>query len=494
MNLQDLVVGRLYRVVSKKSVLGPEREEALYMFLRLNGTKAFMLSLEGEYKSFNVDEITVPRADYLEIFSEDVKNKLFPLMRQFVLEYQKYDCVRFNKSTGFMSKTIRLKKLNSLHQDINALGLTPCISKAVENYFNFYKGLEVSFNCIESVMINFLFIPEWHDSFRKLRGFTFESNKFKKVKLNNFSQDALILQHMYTNICLRPNFNNIKPEWVDLLITKIYYNGYQDKNKNEVIQFLSDVRNKCEGNAYSNFIPTQAELPYGTAQQLNKLNTMSFSDLIKTNQHKVNNSMAQTAPQPTHSMSRAQSGYSQYATATQGIKNQTMDTLDSNYMINGGQPITGGYQARAGHRNSLHDDYMYARANQQKDNYRPENPRVNENRVENVRIESPRMNNRRLDGSVMENERLLNIDDLTFDERGAFIDPRTNNKPHSYAQETPKQNLVAEPEFNQNFAQNLKITPVDTANTTNTINKENIIRTDAQKRADKAYSRVDKMM
>ena len=54
MNAQELVVGRLYKVTSKKSILGPEKEENLYMFLRLYGKKAFMLSLEGEYRKVDI--------------------------------------------------------------------------------------------------------------------------------------------------------------------------------------------------------------------------------------------------------------------------------------------------------------------------------------------------------------------------------------------------------------------------------------------------------
>ena len=63
MNTQELVVGRLYKVTSKKSILGPEKEENLYMFLRLRGKKAYMISLEGEYKAIDIEDITRPRAD-----------------------------------------------------------------------------------------------------------------------------------------------------------------------------------------------------------------------------------------------------------------------------------------------------------------------------------------------------------------------------------------------------------------------------------------------
>lgn len=283
MNAQDLVVGRLYKINSKKSLLGPEKEEALYMFLRLRGNKASMLSLEGEYKTFNIKDINTPRADYLEIFSNDTKEVIFPLMRKFVLEYQKYDNIKYSKKTGFKSNGKNLKKLNSTQRDIEKLGITPFITKAVDNYFNFYKGLNVSFNCVESMMINFLFIKEWEKSHKKLRGFNFNSKKFADVKLDRFSQDTLILQHLYTNICLKPNFRNIKAEWIDLLITKIYYNGYKDANKSEVIKLLSQIKTKCDNNNFDNFAK-KAEEP---KKETNKLSTVSFSDLIKDNQYKL---------------------------------------------------------------------------------------------------------------------------------------------------------------------------------------------------------------
>src|SRR5699024_5159518 len=138
-------------------------------------------------------------------------------------------------------------------------------------------------NCVESMMINFLFITEWEKSHKKLRGFNFNSKKFADVKLDRFSQDTLILQHLYTNICLKPNFRNIKAEWIDLLITKIYYNGYKDANKSEVIKLLSQIKTKCDNNNFDNFAK-KAEEP---KKETNKLSTVSFSDLIKDNQYKL---------------------------------------------------------------------------------------------------------------------------------------------------------------------------------------------------------------
>lgn len=335
MNIQDLVVGRLYKVTSKKSLLGPEKEESLYMFLRSRGKKALMLSLEGEYKKFDLDVIETPRADYLEIFTQETKDVIFPLMRKFILEYQKYDNVKYTKTDGFKSKGIRLTKLNILQRDIEKLRVTPVITKAVNSYFNFYKGLEVSFNSVESTMVNFLFIQEWKNSHKKLRGFSFNSKRFADIKLDKYSQDTLILQHLYTNLCLKPNLKNIKAEWIDLLITKIYYNGYKDKNKNEVIKFLSKIKEKCvstsesvnmfsaneiqqpqekiqsgiqeniefyknlqnsiksDGYTKSSVSPSVLKQPQTQAKPQTQLkttglNTVSFSDLIKENQYKVN--------------------------------------------------------------------------------------------------------------------------------------------------------------------------------------------------------------
>lgn len=340
MRIQDLVVGRLYKVTSKNSLLGPEKEESLYMFLRMRGKKALMLSLEGEYKKFNLDVIETPRADYLEIFTQETKDIVFPLMRKFILEYQKYENVKYTKSDGFKSSGVTLRKLNSIQRDIEKLRVMPFISKAVTSYFNFYKNLEVSFNSVESTMINFLFIQEWKNSHKKLRGFSFNSRRFDNVKLDKYSQDTLILQHLYTNLCLKPNLKNIKAEWIDLLITKIYYNGYKDTNKNEVIKFLSQIKESCVSASESismfsvnDTVQHQEEKPLNVqagiqaynklqkqvkasslqqqpvfksyavsqpkAQMQNQanpqqkvkapgLNTVSFADLIRENQYKIN--------------------------------------------------------------------------------------------------------------------------------------------------------------------------------------------------------------
>lgn len=327
MQIQNLVVGRLYKITSKKSLIGPEKEESLYMFLRARGKKALMLSLEGEYKTFDFNRIEIPRADYLEIFSQEIRDTIFPLMRQFILEYQKYDNVKYSRSDGFKSKRMVLQSLNSLQRDIEKLKITPFISKAVSNYFNFYKGIDINFNSIESTMVNFLFIKEWKSSYKKLRGFSFNSEIFSKEKLDKYSQDTLILQHLYTNLCLRPNLNNIKAEWIDLLITKIYYNGYKDKNKNEVIKFLSRIKESCSNNLdnidiFENTLENQEQNIYNIPKAVNTyknmqqstkvesfsqptikpstfsqpkaqsqtqgLNTVSFADLIKENQYKVN--------------------------------------------------------------------------------------------------------------------------------------------------------------------------------------------------------------
>lgn len=286
MNAEDLVVGRLYKVISKKSILGPEKEENLYMFLRLYGNKASMLSLEGEYTKIDIADITTPRADYLEIFSDETKEIVFPLMRKFVLEYQKYENIKYSPKIGFKSKTNSLENLNKLQIDISKLGITPFIAKAVDSYFNFYRNWGINFNCVESMMINFLFISEWEKSHRKLRGFNFSSKKFSDVKLDKFSQDTLIIQHLYTNICLKPNFKNIRAEWIDLLITKIYYNGYKDKNKTEVIKLLSQIKEKCiSGNDFNSLI----KKPEETKTNTSTLNTINFSDLVRENQYKLNN-------------------------------------------------------------------------------------------------------------------------------------------------------------------------------------------------------------
>ena len=209
-------------------------------------------------------------------------------MRKFVLEYQKYENIRYSKNSGFKSKNITLDNLNTLQIDISKLGITPFISKAVDSYFNFYKNWDISFNCIESMMINFLFITEWEKSHRKLRGFNFNSNKFADVKLDKYSQDTLILQHLYTNICLKPNFKNIRAEWIDLLITKIYYNGYKDKNKTDVIKLLSEIKERCNSeNDFNSLVVKKVE--EATKKSESSLNTISFSDLIRENQYKLNN-------------------------------------------------------------------------------------------------------------------------------------------------------------------------------------------------------------
>lgn len=277
MNINDLVVGRLYKVNSKKSLIGPEKEESLCMFLRVRKKKLLMLSLEGDFRVVDFENIETPRSDYLEIFNQEVKDNVFPLMRKFILEYQKYDNIKYSKKKGFTSSGLMLRQLNYIQKEIERGRVTPSISRAVDNYFNFYKKHKIDFNAIENTMINFLFINEWKDSHKKLRGFSFNSNRYAGVNLNGFSQDTLILQHLYTNLCLKPNLNNIKSEWIDLLIIKIHYNGYKDKNKPEVIKFLSKIKEECE----NNISPIQVK---SIKENTPKLNTISFSNLMEQNQ------------------------------------------------------------------------------------------------------------------------------------------------------------------------------------------------------------------
>ena len=217
-------------------------------------------------------------------------------MRKFILEYQKYDNVKYSKSEGFKSKGNTLRKLNSLQRDIEKLRVTPFIGKAVNSYFNFYKGLNINFNSVESTMINFLFIQEWKNSYKKLRGFSFNSKRFDNVKLDKYSQDTLILQHLYTNLCLKPNLKNIKAEWIDLLITKIYYNGYKDRNKNEVIKFLSQIKESCVSASESIPMFSNEAVSYqNNLQAAAQQSIKSFNDMQK--QVKVN-SLQQNSIKP----------------------------------------------------------------------------------------------------------------------------------------------------------------------------------------------------
>lgn len=292
MHTEDLVVGRLYKINHKHSLLGPEKEENLYMFLRVDGKKAKMLSLEGDYKIFDVKDLKTPRSNYSEVFSKSVINELFPLMKQFILEFKKYDKIKYSKHTGFKSRGKSLKKLNGIHRDIEKLQVTPLLTPAVENYFNVYKKLGFNFETVEHLMVNFLFIKDWSNTCKKLRGFSFNSPKFPDSKIAKFSQDALILHHLYTNICLKPNFKNVKIEWIDLLITKVHFSTYNDSSKKEVIKFLAKIKEFCapreEDDSFANLDEEKSPIPIKrSTTNTSGLNTLTFEELIKNNEHKV---------------------------------------------------------------------------------------------------------------------------------------------------------------------------------------------------------------
>lgn len=245
MNINDLVTGRLYKCKNKLNNSDYEKNEDLAMFLRIHGRKVSVLTVSGEYKLVAIESLEIPERDYMELFDERTVKKFSILMKQFFNEYQKYDNIKYSEKNGFKSGKIDLVKLNRLKDDLKRLELLPAISIAVENYFETYKELGIDYTSLEDLIIDFAYIPEWEENFSQLRGFDFASKSISPKKMKKYTNDALIMHHLYTNLFIKPNLKNIRAEWLDLLIEKLKRHSTSVAFNNKIISTVQSIKWQC---------------------------------------------------------------------------------------------------------------------------------------------------------------------------------------------------------------------------------------------------------
>lgn len=244
MKIEELVSGRLYKLKNKLQSSDYECNEDLAMFLRITSGKASVLTIRGEYKIVGVNELVRPEMEYLDLFNkEDVEN-FTKIMKSFFAEYQKYDSIKYGKS-GFKSGKIRLTKLNTYKKELESLKILPKISIVVDNYFETYKDMGLEFEALEDLMLDFAYIPEWEKNFDDLRGFDFKNNKIPPKKMKKYTKEALMLHHMYTNLFIYPNFNNIKTEWLDMLADRVKNSSTSTMSSDKIISVLNSIKWKC---------------------------------------------------------------------------------------------------------------------------------------------------------------------------------------------------------------------------------------------------------
>lgn len=245
MNINDLVAGRLYKIKNKLLDSDYESNEDIVMFLRIISKKASVITVTGEYKLVSISELNVPERDYMDVFEKETINKFSDIMKKFFAEYQKYDNIKYSKKHGFKCGRLNLNKLNKLQKELEELHILPKISLAVENYFETYKELGATFSSIEDMMVDFSYIPEWDESFVALRGFDFSSKKMSPKKIKKYTNEALMLHHLYTNLFLKPNFKNIKVEWLDLLLDKLKKYGPSINANDSIVSTINLIKWKC---------------------------------------------------------------------------------------------------------------------------------------------------------------------------------------------------------------------------------------------------------
>lgn len=253
MQIKDLVIGKLYKIKTKQKNKGFEETEELCMFLRVKNTKVRLITLRGEYIVTDINEISVPRQEYLEILPQKFDKLVKPKLREFLNEYQKYDDVRFTSKIGFTSGCMKLTKLNKITDELKSFKMMPLNILAVENYFETYKTLGFSFRQINEIIQDFEDIDEWSSTFKKLRGFDFKDKVLSPQKYAKFKDDSLVLHHLYTNLFVKPNLKNVKSEGIDVLIKKIEAKDYREEHYESILSSLDNLKWRCVVATLPNF-------------------------------------------------------------------------------------------------------------------------------------------------------------------------------------------------------------------------------------------------
>lgn len=234
MNFNDLISGRLYKMKNKLSSSDYESNEDLVMFLRIYQKKVSVLSVTGEYRLVDINNLEIPEKNYMELFDEEAVKTFSTIMKKFYNEYNKYNNIKYFNKNGFKSGKLELKTLNTLQKELKNLQILPVLTLARDNYFSTYKELGVDFNSLEDLMVDFAYFPEWERSFNQLRGFDFSSKSISSRQLKKYTHEALMLHHLYTNLFIKPNFKNIKLEWLDLLTNKLSLVKVDNKSESTI--------------------------------------------------------------------------------------------------------------------------------------------------------------------------------------------------------------------------------------------------------------------
>lgn len=253
MQTKDLIIGKLYKIKSRRKNKGFEDTEELCMFLRVKNEKVRLITLRGEYIIASIEDISVPRQEYLEILPQKFDKFVKPKLREFLNEYQKYDDVRFTPKLGFTSGYVKLNRLNRISDELKSFKMMPLNILAVENYFEIYKTLGFSFRQINEILQDFEDIDEWSSTFKKLRGFDFKDKVIAPQKYTKFKDDSLVLHHLYTNLFVKPNLKNVKSEGIDVLIRKLETKDYREEHYDSILSSLDNLKWRCVVATLPNF-------------------------------------------------------------------------------------------------------------------------------------------------------------------------------------------------------------------------------------------------
>lgn len=245
MNINDLVTGRLYKCKNELHQSDYEKNEDLAMFLRIHGKNVSVLTVTGVYKLVPIQALEIPERNYMELFDKEMVERFSSIMKKFFNEYQKYDAIKYSEKNGFKSGKIELTKLNELKDELKSLDLLPAISIAIENYFETYKNFGIPFSSLEDLIIDFSYIPEWEKNFNELRGFDFANRTISPRKIKKYTNEALLMHHLYTNLFIRPNLKNIKAEWLDFLLDKLRKHNTSININNQMATTIESIKWQC---------------------------------------------------------------------------------------------------------------------------------------------------------------------------------------------------------------------------------------------------------
>lgn len=245
MNINDLVTGRLYKCKNELHESDFEKNEDLVMFLRIYGKNVSVLTITGVYKLIPAKNLEIPERNYMELFDKDTVEEFSSIMKKFFNEYQKYDGIKYSDRHGFKAGKLELTKLNELKDELKNLDLLPAISIAVENYFEVYKEIGITFTSLEDLIIDFSYIPEWEESFNDLRGFDFANKSTNLKKIKKYTNEALIMHHLYTNLFIKPNLKNIRVEWLDLLLDKLRKHSTSLTINKNIYNTIESIKWQC---------------------------------------------------------------------------------------------------------------------------------------------------------------------------------------------------------------------------------------------------------